>query len=404
MIPRPKLEDITEADIQRLIDHGVREGRTLDFKIAAELSKENRQGLAEDVCAFANTIGGDLVIGLEPFDKREGDSAAAKAIDPVHVPNLDATLLDLVSSLRDSLEPRLATLHAHPVPLAVGGHVIVLRVGASPSAPHRVVRDRGGHFFLRNSVGKERMDIHAIRTAFAFADSLAERALAWREQRLAAIRGLLAPRMLRGGPLFVVQLLPLRSLTHRGAQPTAALKAAGGLLRDSRPCGHVLQTVEVNYEGVVCATHASGSGMEQPSAYAQVFRDGSLELAGVADIKQIGRPPINAIIPVQYEVPLVESGLPSMFRALAALDTPAPAYLFVALLNVWNKRIGFKDPDSGGADSREIPPHLKELLCAPVYVEDFGTPPRELAREALAPLWHAIGMESSQTRLGGSLL
>lgn len=396
MIPRPKLDDITEADIQRLIDDEFRESRTLDFKDRLDLSKDGKQALAEDVCAFANTVGGDLVFGLT------APEGTAAEIRPIVVENLDDELLKLTNFLRDSLEPRVGgSLLHHAVPLADGsGHIVVLRVAASPNAPHRVMRN--GQFYLRNSVGKEPMDIHAIRTAFAFADSLAERALAWREQRLAAIRANQGPRFLRNGPRFVVQLLPLRSLTHRGAQPTAALKTAGGLLRDSRPCGHVLQTVDVNYEGVVCATHASG--MEQPSAYAQVFRDGSVELVGVVDIRTIGHPPISAINPVRYEVPLVESGLPAILHAVAALDTPAPAYLFVALLNVWNQRIGFKDLDSGGADSREIPPHLKELLCAPVYVEDFGTPPRELAREALAPLWHAIGIEGSQTQIAGSLL
>jgi hypothetical protein len=32
LIPRPKLDAVTEQDILNLIDHGVREGRTLDYK------------------------------------------------------------------------------------------------------------------------------------------------------------------------------------------------------------------------------------------------------------------------------------------------------------------------------------------------------------------------------------
>jgi len=124
MIPRARLEDVIEADIQRLIDHGIREGRTLDFKGAQTLTRDGmltsdeRSKLAEDVCAFANAYGGDLVIGVETFGKSEGDSAVAKAIAPVLVDNLDATLLELVSSLRDALEPQLATLQAKPVPVA----------------------------------------------------------------------------------------------------------------------------------------------------------------------------------------------------------------------------------------------------------------------------------------------
>lgn len=115
----------------------------------------NRQSLAEDIGAFANTVGGNLGISLEAADKREGDSAVAKAFDPVHALDLDAMLPELESGLRDSLEPQLAILQVHPVPLAASGHVIVLRVGRSPRAPHRVVCEGGGHFFLLNSTHRQ---------------------------------------------------------------------------------------------------------------------------------------------------------------------------------------------------------------------------------------------------------
>ena len=68
MIPRAKLDEIDETIIQRLIDDGFRESRTLDFKERLDLSKDGRQALAEDVCAFANAVGGDLVFGIREAD------------------------------------------------------------------------------------------------------------------------------------------------------------------------------------------------------------------------------------------------------------------------------------------------------------------------------------------------
>jgi hypothetical protein len=106
MIPRARLDDINEAVIRQLIDSECRESRTLDYKEQLDLSKDGRHALAEDVCAFANTVGGDLVFGMAvaTFD---GDSAVASGIRPIVVDDLDAELLKLTSFLRDAVEPRV---------------------------------------------------------------------------------------------------------------------------------------------------------------------------------------------------------------------------------------------------------------------------------------------------------
>ncbi len=394
MIPRTKLEDITEADIQRLIDHGVREGRTLDFKVAAELAKDSRQGLAEDICAFANALGGDLVIGLEPFDKREGDSAAAKAIDPVRVPNLDSTLLDLVSSLRDSLEPRLSTLHAHPVPLTVGGHVIVLRVAASPSAPHRVIRKGGGHFFLRNSVGKEAMDIHAIRTAFAFSQGLTERASAFRDARQAALRDGRRPVPMVPAPTLAVHLIPVTSITRFEPHAIEDLKAAASALQRARPAGYELRSPATNLEGVVCASEIRELN-RQHYAYAQLFRDGCIELVSAFAVDQMGdaRP---IVFPPKYERPLVQYDLPAVFATLAALAIPAPAYLSMSWLGTSGLRVAARERLQPNT-LPSLMPHQSEIESPLVYVEDFVIAPTELAAQAIDVLWNAIGIDHTLT-------
>jgi hypothetical protein len=393
MIPRAKLSEIAEADLQRLIDHGTREGRTLDFKEAAALAKDNRQALAEDVCAFANTVGGDLVIGVQPVGRREGDSAMAKAFDSVRVSNLDETLLELVNSMRDALEPQLATLQVQPVPLAAGGHVIVLRVGASPSAPHRVVRERGGHFFLRNSTGKERMDIHAIRTAFAFADGLAERVRQFRDARLAALRERRGPVPVPPGPLLAVHLIPLTALTRPERYSIEALKMAGEALLRAEPAENTLRSPKPSVEGVICVSRPDPQ--RQHEAYAQLFRNGCIELVAALAGDQRGEArPI--LYPPRHEKPLVKTDLPAALEALARLDIPAPVYLSVSLLNVAGLRVslGVRMPPD---DMPTVPAHASDLPSELVYLEDLGVAPAVLAAPALDVLWNAIGEEHTRT-------
>ena len=65
MIPKP-IDQITIADIQRLVDNEVPAGRTLHYKPA--LPQDNQAeniNFLIDICALANTNGGDIIYGLE---------------------------------------------------------------------------------------------------------------------------------------------------------------------------------------------------------------------------------------------------------------------------------------------------------------------------------------------------
>ncbi|MCI0152096.1 ATP-binding protein, partial [Paraburkholderia sediminicola] len=243
MIPRARLDTVTEADIQDLIDHGVRESRTLDYKRDWPTDRDARTELAKDVCAFANALGGDLVFGI----REEGGAAAA--IVPLQFANLDAELLALTSALRDLLEPRVSGgLHPHPVPVAVGGYVVVLRVAPSPAAPHRVTRDN--HFYARTSVGKEPMDIHGIRNAFAFSDSLADRVLEFRSNRMTRLSNGQGARPLQDAPRVVCHVVPVSAITRRDAHSVEALLQSATVFQGAEPLGVAVGRPAVNYEGV----------------------------------------------------------------------------------------------------------------------------------------------------------
>lgn len=399
MIPRTHLEDVSEADIQRLIDSGVREGRTLDFKSARAFSKDGKltddqkDKLAEDVCAFANAWGGDLVIGLEPIKKTEGDAAVAKAIVPVQVTNLDAILQTLENSLRDALEPRLATLQTRAVPVAAGGNVIVIRVAPSPNAPHRARRKGGGHFYLRNSVGKESMDIHAIRTAFAYAEGLPQRARAFRDSRLAALRERRGQVSVRPGPLFVCHLIPVLSLTRADEHTVEALKAAAQHLARAQPGNNFLGRIATNFEGVVSTSNHDEQG--QHYAFAQVFRDGCIELVGAIQTTDQGEPGKPTIFPQSYELSLIQHDLPVALQALDELGIPAPAYLCVSLLNVHQLQVAVKA--SYGVGLRRLPAHFPDIVSAPVYLDAFDVAPAVMAGSALDALWNSVGIDHSET-------
>jgi hypothetical protein len=325
-------------------------------------------------------------------------STAAEVI-PLDIADIDAQLLTLTNFLRDAVEPRVTTaLLSHVVPLASGGHVVVLRVSAIPNAPHRVIRS--GQFCLRNSVGKEPMDIHAIRTAVAFADGLADRALAFRDRRLALLdEGFAQVRVPPLRPRIVVHAVPVLALTRRDTHTVEELKAAALHLQRAQPAGIALRAPEANYEGVVCTT--SPDGDRQCNAYAQLFRDGSIELVGLLSTGDVEQPPAPTIYPAQHELPLVQHGIPMIAQALAALGVPAPVYLFVSRHRRGATYVTVCRPGTRHAENHPLPPHLTDLLSPPVYVEGLGVPAAQLMALARDPLWNAVGIDHTQTNFAG---
>ncbi|KVZ44404.1 helix-turn-helix domain-containing protein [Burkholderia ubonensis] len=380
-----RLTDIDAAAIARLIAHGARESRTLDFKRELDLSDKGKHELAKDVCAFANAMGGNIIIGV-----RE-DAGVAQEIVPIAVADLDHTLQQLTNTLRDRLEPSVTTLETQPVQVD-GGHVVVLRVTASPSAPHRVQRD--GQFYLRNSVGKEAMDMHALRTAFAVSAGLAARARTFRDARLEALRRNEPPVLLVAGPRAVLHVIPVHALTRADAHPAAQLRVAATHLCAARPTGVLLETPWVNLDGVVCPSHRALT--RDHLAYGQIFRDGCVEIVGTYMTFDLPGGPTGIIYPPLYEHPMMRHAAPAVGATLEALDVPAPAYLGLSLLGVAGHPVQVLQ-SSRYEVQRALPEYVREIVAPPVYLERWDDDWLAALRPAFDMVWNAVGIESTQT-------
>ncbi len=168
MIPK-FLTEIAEADLLALITDGVAEGRTIDYKrlLPGNADMEKKEFLA-DASSFANTVGGDLVFGM--------DEAAGlpTQITGVQTADFDAEIRRLDSILAAGLSPRIRS-STQIVTLAAGGRVIVIRVQRSWNGPHRVVFQGHDKFYGRNSAGKYPLDVNELRAAFTLSNTATER-------------------------------------------------------------------------------------------------------------------------------------------------------------------------------------------------------------------------------------
>lgn len=174
-------ESIDAALIESLGELGVREGRTLDFKRDLNLvGRDAHSEFLKDVTAFANASGGTLLYGVE--EGTGAEEGMAGTFTGISLPEPDATHRQIENLLRDSVDERLMGVLHRVVPRADGCFYYVVRVPASPLAPHMVtVGAHRSKFFLRANSTTETMDARQIKetslkaaTAFDRASTIVE--------------------------------------------------------------------------------------------------------------------------------------------------------------------------------------------------------------------------------------
>ncbi|VXB44386.1 AlbA family DNA-binding domain-containing protein [Nocardioides sp. AX2bis] len=133
---------LTEAVIKRLVEVGARETDQLDFKLRPHLSESGtvatqadrswgaEQEFAKDVCAFANHLGGLILVGI-----RDENDIATRAEPTVADPGAVTQRLRQALLNYSSPSPQFYSI---AIESADGGYYLALIVPPSPAAPHAV--------------------------------------------------------------------------------------------------------------------------------------------------------------------------------------------------------------------------------------------------------------------------
>lgn len=261
-------DQINEGHLQHLIAIGAAESREIDYKRQTYgKNDEAKTEFLADVSSFANTIGGDLIIGMSATN---GVPIAFTPFSDDH----DAELLRLESMARDSLQPRIATLQAKAVPLSQGGVVLVIRVPRSYNPPHRITFKGKNRFWARSSAGKYEPDVDELRAIFTLAPQLADRIRGFRIDRTAKIVGGETPVTLMGSCCLVMHIVPFSAFDLRAAlnlQEVVQHPNYFPTLLGQHP-----PNWRVNFDGFLTLSNADEAANQQ-RAYVQVFRSGTIE-------------------------------------------------------------------------------------------------------------------------------
>jgi hypothetical protein len=380
MLDKP-LEHISLADLHDLLNERFPEGKTLDYKRDMYgRSDSEKKELLKDVTSFANTTGGNLIIGM---DEANGVPIALMGIS---VSDVDAEKLRLEEIIRRGTDPRI-DFGIHSVETGTGTTVFIIRIKESWILPHRVVyQGQFGEFWARNSAGKYSMDTTELRRAFNLSETIYGRVRAFREERVAEIGRGNTPIELKNRARLILHLIPLEALRARVALKINDVPA---FAQTFPPIGSQKVTSyspRLNFDGIVL--YSGGGAEDTASTYAQLYRNGTVETASDDVSYEIeGK---YYLATQRFESHLMHE-LGTYLKSFQALSIACPIWGFLTLIGV--KGMSIKYQGDYIHDRHEIE---RDVLSLPEFViEDLDTSPVALLRPSFDLIWNAAGLACS---------
>ena len=381
-----RIGDITIGDIQSLIDNGVLESRTIEYKsILPDKNEKSKHEFLADVTAFANAGGGDIIYGIaeEKYDDKSkygGKPIKAIGLDVTNPDKEKARLQDMMSNC---VAPRIPGVQMKYVRGFEKGPILILRVPNSWCSPHMITSHGGQHFYVRNTAGKHKMDVTEIRLAFTLSESISDKIQRFRDDRLAKVLSDDTPVKLRGESKIVLHVIPVVSFSKDMLLVPGDLKKN----KDSfRPLIENCGTTRFNVDGLITTSHLDERDNSY-TEYCQVFRRGIIEAISANFVNERdGRKLIHG---VYYEKKILEA-VEEYLSVLGVLEISPPYVFMLSMLGMSGCVIY--------SDSMWYPPSIDRdtLILPELVIESLDVNIARSFRPVFDSVWNAGGVEGSR--------
>jgi Putative DNA-binding domain len=362
------------------------ESTTLDFK--RELPERSHNGSREflkDLCAFANTHGGDLVFGIVEQNGVAVDVPGIEAADP----GAEQERLEQIAC-SDGIEPRLPRPEFCRIEVGTGRFVFVVRVSQSWTAPHRVSLQGHGHFYARGATTTFAMNVQQLREAFTAAGSRIQRIREFRAERLRQIGGNVPVRLLQtdratgmAPSLAVLHLVPLQSFAP--ASLSLDVARLSEKIRKFYPIRFSENdgSSRLNLEGQVNFAGQVGSKPAEYRAYTQVYRSGCVEAVWALSSRRVEEHQFECIYPFEGDL---REAVERYKNVLGELGISPPVYCYLALRRVSGKHLEL------GRSQQSDETFDHDVIDLPeVFMDPLDAPVDDIVRPMLNVLWNAVG-------------
>ena len=280
--------------------------------------------------------------------------------------------------IKTGIEPRIVGVEYEPIEIAQNKHILVANIPKSWISPHRVIFNNHGHFYIRTTSGKHKLDVAELRVAFNITDTATQKIKNFREERLGNIISGQTPfEMITNKSYLLLHMVPLNSLTV-------------GTLYDINPSQYdklipmyaSSWDTSFNFDGYIAFSRDSN---RQVYSYTQLFKNGIIESL-YADFLREGEKD-RFLNPNSFEPEILRS-LNKYLTVQKATGVQLPIFIFLTFIGckdftIYTERVRF---------DRHILKFHRDILYLPeVLVESFNTEPHEFIRPILDSIWNSCG-------------
>lgn len=377
-----QLDQIGFADIDAFVQESWPEGKTVEYKRDTYgTSDANKKELLKDVSSFANTLGGDIYIGINE------DKGVPSSIPGISIPNVDSEKLRLEGIIRNGIEPRI-DFSVHAVETPASTTVLILRINESLLAPHRVVFGGSfGEFWARSSAGKFSMDTDELRRAFTLSDSVYEQIRSFRQDRVMKVLRDDTPVPMLAGAKLILHLIPVSSFRSR---QRFDVTSSHDFATKFTPIVAQNWDYRVNLDGHV--NYAGGSNEGGCFSYTQFFRNGIIE-AVLSDIVRVAEGGAKIMEAEYYERSLTQRLrlMDQFMNGYRELEIEPPIWCFLSFVGVKGARIPAEGyfPDERREIDRDV------LLLPEENIGNLGASGTSILRPLFDLVWNASGYARS---------
>lgn len=381
MIDKP-LQQITFADIERLVEEKWPEGKSIDYKRDTYgNSDKDKKELLKDVSSFANTQGGDILIGIN------AEKGVPIGIPGVKFEDFDKEKLRLEGIIRHGLEPRVdfdLRLIEKPAEIAV----LIIRVKESLVFPLRVVfHGKFGEFWGRSSAGKYSMDTGELRRAFTLSDSIYEQIRTFRRDRVNLISRAETPMPVTPGGKLILHLIPVSAFRTRNLFNVRAMPKLADQFPPVVRSGY---RERLNLDGQV--TYCEEQQGDACKSYTQFFRNGIVEtvMSGIVESNQnLGK----VLRAEHYEIEFTQERqfFKHLMSGFREIGIQPPIWCFLTITGVKGAKIS----PSNSRCENNLKIDQDVLLLPEFVIDDLNRDPSELLRSTFDLVWNAAGYTHS---------
>jgi len=370
------LSQITLADIQTIVQDKVPESRYLDYKLELHpMTDGGNKEFLKDIGAFANTIGGYLIYGI---DEQEG---VPKKIIGVEIKDFDKLRLHFENLLRTGVSPKIVGTDFAAVGIKGSQKIIIIKIPKSLTRPHMVTVKNHSRFYARNSAGTYQLDVDDLRKLFLESESLSTRIRNFRDERLSNIVANLTPVPLLDGGKIVLHLIPVSAFEIGTKYNLADINTGSVPPIYASGWNH-----RYNFDGFI--SYDSDSDRKIASTYTQVYHNGIIEAVDTRLLRI--REDKKGIPSKALEIRIVDS-LNKYNALLSHLGVNCPLWICLSLLGVKNYWLWVDNRwlDDAYTIDRD------ELITPEVQLESFTEDAAQVLRPIFDSIWQACGYKRS---------